>query len=96
MNIAADISQIIGGLAEILAIIVCIDFLGTDKQFNVKTPRAVLALIVHTAISVATLLLNNTLDNSAGFFMAILYAAKNIISLLILYRLLNPNKDTFL
>ena len=89
MNIAADISQIIGGLAEILAIFVCIDFLGTDKQCNVKVPRAILALIVHTAISGATLLLNNTLDNSAGFFMALLYAAKNIISLLIMYGHIN-------
>lgn len=89
MNIAADISQIIGGLAEILAIVVCIDFLGTDKQCNVKVPRAILALIVHTAISGATLLLNNTLDNSAGFFMALLYAAKNIISLLIMFGHIN-------
>lgn len=89
MNIAADISQIIGGLAEILAIVVCIDFLGTDKQCNVKVPRAILALIVHTAISGATLLLNNTLDNSAGFFIALLYAAKNIISLLIMYGHIN-------
>lgn len=76
MNIAADISQIVGGLAEILAIVVCIDFLGTDEQFNVKKPHAVLALIVHTAISVATLLLNNTLDNSAGFYGFIIRSEK--------------------
>ena len=72
MNIAADISHIIGGLAEILAIVVCINFFVTDKQSNVKIPCAVFALIVHIVISAATLLLNNTLDNSVGFLMALL------------------------
>ena len=89
MNIASDISHIIGGLAEILAIVVCIDFLGADKQCNIKAPRAILALIVHITISAAALLLNNTLDNSAGFYMALLYVAKNIISLLIMYGHIN-------
>lgn len=89
MIIAANISHIIGGLAEVLAVVVCIDLFGAYKQKGINTPRAVVSLIVHIVISAATLFLNNTFDSSAGFPMALLYAAKNFITLFIIYGRLN-------
>lgn len=89
MIIAANISHIIGGLAEVMAVVVCIDLFGAYKQNGINTPRAVISLTVHIVISAAALFLNNTFDNSAGFPMALLYAVKNFITLFIMYERLN-------
>lgn len=89
MNISINIIHIIGGVAEILAFVVCIDFLEIFKLANIGTSRFVLSITAYIALTTVVLYFDNDYNKSTVFVMAILYAAKNLFVLFMMYKRMN-------
>ncbi len=89
MNIAINIIHIIGGIAEILTFVVCIDFLEIFKLSKISTFKFILSITVFIALTLAVLCFDNDYTDPFAFVMAILYAAKNLLILLIMYGQMN-------
>lgn len=84
MGIIINIIHIIGEIAEILAIIVCFDFLELFKASRISISRFFLSIIAFIALTVSALYFNSNNLGNAAFVVAIVYAAKYIFVLFII------------
>lgn len=89
MSIVISIINIIAGIAEFLALVVCIELLGIFKSVKISVSRFIFAITVFVALSTLILYFNNSQSKFVVFIIAIVYTSKNLIVLFIMYRHLN-------
>lgn len=89
MTAAANVIHMIGGIVELLTIIICFNFLAIYPKTKFNIYRALLSLIIYIVITVAFLYLNGFYNRFVGLAMAVLYAAKNFLVLFIMYGQMN-------
>ena len=85
MNIVINIIHIIGEIAEVLAFIICFDFLEIFKTSKTSLFRLVFSIIAFIALTVMALYFNESSLGLAAFFATIIYLAKYIFVLFIIY-----------
>lgn len=84
MDAAINIIHIIGEIAEILAFIICFDFLEIFKISKISLSRLVLSIIAFIALTATALYFNESTFRFAAFVATIIYAAKYIFVLFII------------
>lgn len=89
MAAAANVIHIIGGIAELISIIVCYNILETYPKAKIKRNRILLSLFAYIVITVTFIYLNGFYNRFVGLVMAILYTAKILLSLFIFYGTIN-------
>ena len=85
MNIVINIIHIIGEIAEVLAFIICFDFLEIFKISKTSLFRLVFSIIAFIALTAMALYFNESSLGLAAFFATIIYLAKYIFVLFIIY-----------
>lgn len=89
MIVTMNLRDMLSGIIEISAIIICLDLFGIYNIKLISKFRFVFALIAYTGISVLFLVLVNVYGDSIGPLLTILYIAKLFFPLLLMLSSIN-------
>lgn len=89
MIVTMNLRDMLSGIIEIAAIIICLDLFGIYNIKLISKFRFVFALIAYTGISVLFLVLVNVYGDSIGPLLTILYIAKLFFPLLLMLSSIN-------
>ncbi len=84
MDVVINIIHTMGEFAEILAFIICFDFLEISKKSKMGISRFVLSIIAFIVLTVTALYFNGNSFGFSAFIATIIYAAKYIFALFII------------
>lgn len=80
MDVVINIIHTMGEFAEILAFIICFDFLEISKKSKMGISRFVLSIIAFIVLTVTALYFNGNSFGFSAFIATIIYAAKYILA----------------
>lgn len=95
MTFAIDTLNLFGGIIELIALVICANFLGVLYKYQLNKIRIILCLILYIGITTLENFLTNVFVDLIGPFAVLVYYLRIVLVIAVLYRSIN-NKIIYL